>query len=79
MIAEMLAAHGYVAGAKIRFEYHRGSEVKQYEGEIIRVRMAADVKEKNPVKAVSLYLMIVRTAEGVKSFWEANMTGIEIL
>lgn len=79
MIAESLAANGFVTGAKIRFGYFKGSEVKMYEGTIVRVRMAADVKEKNPVKEVSLFLVIVETAEGVKSFWEANMTGIEIL
>lgn len=79
MIAETLAANGFKVGAKVRFGYFKGSEVKKYEGTIIRVRMAADVKEKNPVKEVSLFLVIVETAEGVKSFWEANMTEIEIL
>ena len=79
MIAEMLVANGFKVGAKVRFGYFKGSEVKEYAGTIIRVRMAADVKEKNPVKEVSLFLVIVETAEGIKSFWEANMTGIEIL
>lgn len=75
----MLAAHGFVVGANIRFGYFKGSEVKPYEGKIIRIRMAEEVKEKHPAKSVSLYLVIVNTSEGVKSFWEANMTGTEIL
>jgi len=79
MIAETLAANGFKVGAKVRFGYFKGSEVKEYEGTIIRVRMAADVKEKNPVKEVSLFLVIIETAEGIKSFWEAGMMGVELV
>ena len=79
MIEQALTAAGFVVGARIRFGYFKGSEVKQYEGQIVNIRMANAVKTKSDVQSVSLFLVIVKTAEGVKSFWEANMTGTEIL
>lgn len=78
-VIKILESNGFKTGAKIRFGYFNGSELVNYEGEILNIRLSSSVKEKNPVKSVSLYLVVLKTAEGIKSFWEANMTGVEVI
>lgn len=74
-----LAANGFVVGAIIRFNHHKKGEVKQYQGKILNIRRSETVATKSHDQTLSLYLVVVETAQGVKSFWEVNMTGIEIL
>lgn len=73
-----LAENAFVIGSIIRFNYQR-EEVKQYSGEILKIRKAENVAKKSWEQSTSLYLVIIQTEAGIKSFWECKMKQIEIL
>jgi hypothetical protein len=80
MIVERLAEFGIKPGASIRFQYAKGGTFTERQGEIIAIREASEVKEKiNETAKMSLYLCILKTSEGVKSFWEAGMYATEVI
>jgi hypothetical protein len=79
VVAE-LAKFGIKPGVSIRFKYAKGETMSDRVGEIIAIRDAAEVKQKTDETAkMSLCLYILKTAEGIKSFWEAGMYGTELV
>lgn len=79
-VRDQLDAHGFVPGARIRFDYHKPMfPVQEYSGEIMRIRLPSEVVTSTTVKDDSLYLVILKTDNGVRSFWEARMENIKIV